>query len=100
VEELLRLHKEMADIETHIATMREQMNEYRARMDELHVQIVTLRAVKSTGKPLLGHLEKKLEEVSEKLSKATVDLVTLEERRMVARVKFEDGVAELSLDKK
>ena len=100
VEELLRLHKEMADIEQHISTMREQMNEYRARMDELHAQIVTLRAVKSTGRSLLTHLEKKLEEVSEKLSKSTVDLVTLEERRMVARVKFEDGVAELSLDKK
>ena len=100
LDELLRLHKEMADLETAIATMREQMGEYRLRMDELHAQIVTLRAVRGAGASLVSHLEKKLEEVSERLSKATVDLVTLEERRMVSRVKFEDGVAELSLDEK
>ena len=100
VEELLRLHKEMADIEQAITNTREQMGEYRVRMDELHAQIVTLRAVKSTGASLVSHLEKKLEEVSERLSKGTIDLVTLEERRMIARVKLEDGIAELSLDEK
>lgn len=99
VDELLRLHTELANLEQQIATMREQMAEYRTRMDELHAQIVTLRAVKTTGGNLLGHLEKKLQEVSEKLSKATVDLVTLQERQMVARVRFQDGVADLTLDK-
>ena len=44
VDELLRLHKEMANTEQQIETTREQMAEYRARMDELHAQIVTLKA--------------------------------------------------------
>ena len=69
------------------------------RMDELHVQIVTLRAVKSAG-PLMRSLETKLSEVSDKISKATIDLVTLQEKQMIARIHFQDGVADLTLEKK
>jgi hypothetical protein len=99
VGELLKLHKEMANTEQQIGTMRDQMGEYRARMDELHAQIVTLKAVKTAG-PLMQSLEKKLSEVSDKLSKSTIDLVGLQEKLMVARIKFQDGVADLSLEKK
>jgi hypothetical protein len=98
VADLLKLHQDMSKLEEQVATLREQMGEYRARMDELHAQIVTLRAVKTAG-PIMGHLEKKLQEVSDKLSHATVDLVGLQEKQMVARVRFQDGVAELSLEK-
>jgi outer membrane protein OmpA-like peptidoglycan-associated protein/flagellar biosynthesis chaperone FliJ len=98
VTELLRLHKEMANTDQHIATTRDQMGEYRTRMDELHAQIVTLKLVKSAG-PLMTSLEKKLQEVSDKLSKATIDLVALQEQLMVARIKFQDGIADLSLEK-
>ena len=98
VTELLKLHKEMASTDQHIATTRDQMGEYRTRMDELHAQIVTLKLVKSAG-PLMTSLEKKLQEVSDKLSKATIDLVALQEQLMVARIKFQDGIADLSLEK-
>ena len=64
----------------------------------VHAQLVTLKAVKTAG-PLMGHLEKKLQEVSEKLSKATVDVVTLQEKQMLARVELQTGIAELSLEK-
>jgi hypothetical protein len=97
VEELVNVQKEIGDDETRIATLRDQMNEYRARMDELHAQIVTLRAVKTAG-PLMTSLEKKLQEVSDKLSKATIDVVALQEKLMLARIKFQDGVADLSLE--
>jgi hypothetical protein len=99
VTELLRLNADMNKIEQQIQTLREQMNEYRARMDELHAQIVTLRAVKTAG-PIMANLEKKLQDVSDKVSKDTVELVGLQEKLMVARVRFQDGVADLSLDKK
>ncbi len=89
----------MANLEQQIASARDQMSEFRGRMDELHAQIVTLRAVKSSG-ALVQHLEKKLSEVSDKLSQRTIDLVGLEEKLMVARIRFQDGVAELSLEKK
>ncbi|MEZ4313066.1 MAG: DUF4139 domain-containing protein [Polyangiaceae bacterium] len=99
VDDLLKIQREIGNIEQKITTMREQMDEYRARMDELHVQLVSLKAVKTAG-PLMKSLEKKLDEVSEKLSKATVDLVTEQEKLMVAKIKFQDGVAELSLEPK
>lgn len=99
VAELVKLQQEIGNIEQRIETMREQMGEYRARMDELHAQIVTLRAVKTAG-PLMQSLEKKLAEVSDKLSKATIDLVAQQEKLMVARIRFQDGVADLSLEKK
>ncbi len=96
VAQLVKLQKEIGTIDEQIGTAREQMVEYRSRMDELHAQLVTLKVVRTAG-PLMGHLEKKLQEVSEKLSKATIDIVSLEEKRMVARVHFQDGVADLSL---
>jgi hypothetical protein len=97
VDELLHLNTEMANIEQKIATTRDQMAEYRTRMDELHAQIVTLRMVKTTSGALLNNLEKKLSEITDKLSKATVAVVGLQEQLMVARIRFQDGVAELSL---
>lgn len=100
VDELLKLNTEMANIEQKIASTREQMAEYRTRMDELHAQIVTLRAVKMTSGALLTNLEKKLGDISDKLSKATVAVVGLQEQLMVARIRFQDGVAELSLETK
>ena len=38
------------------------------------------------------------QESSDKLSKATIDVVALEEKLMLARIKFQDGVADLSLE--
>jgi len=99
IEKLLKLNADMSKIEQQITTAREQMGEYRMRMDELHAQLVTLKAVKTAG-PLMAHLEKKLQEVSEKLSKATVDVVSLQERAMVARISFQTGVGDLTLDAK
>jgi outer membrane protein OmpA-like peptidoglycan-associated protein/flagellar biosynthesis chaperone FliJ len=98
VSELLKLHKEMANTEQQIATIRDEMGEYRTRAEELHTQIVTLKLVKSAG-PLMTSLEKKLQEVNDRLSKATIDLVAYQEKLMVARIKFQDGVADLSLEK-
>lgn len=100
VDELLRLHTEMANIEQRIQTAREQMAEYKTRMDELHAQIVTLRAVRTTRGALLTNLEKKLSDITDKLSKATVAVVGLQEQHMVSKIRFQDGVAELSLEEK
>ena len=98
VEGLLKLNKEMADVDQRITTVREQMGEYRTRMNELHEQIFTLKAVRTAG-PLMQSLESKMQEISDKLSKATIEIVALEEKRMVAKVHFQDGVADLSLEK-
>ncbi len=96
--ELVRLNADMAKLEQQVATTREQMQEYRVRMNELHDQIFTLKAVRSAG-PLMVSLEAKMREISDKLSKATIDVVGLQEKQMIARIHFQDAVAELSLDK-
>jgi hypothetical protein len=98
VAELVKLQKEMANTDQQIATTHEAMGEYRARMDELHAQILTLKMVRTAG-PLMQSLERKMTEVSDKLSKATLDVVSLQEKLMVARIKFQDAVSELSLEK-
>jgi hypothetical protein len=36
--------------------------------------------------------------VSDRLSKSTIDVVSLEEKLMLARIRFQDGVADLSLE--
>ncbi len=100
VSELIKLQQEMGTIEQQIASAREQMGEFKQRMDELHAQLVTLRAVKNPQGNLMQHLEKKLQEVSEKMSKSTLDLVALQEKLMVARIRFQDGLADLSLERK
>ncbi len=97
IQKVLDRHAEMTKIDQQIATVHEQMAEYRTRMDELHAQLVTLKAVRTAG-PLMAHLEKKLQEISEKLSKATVEVVSLQEKLMVARVHFQTGVGELTLE--
>jgi hypothetical protein len=99
IEDLLKLNKDMADIQQKIQTTRDQMADYRERMDELHNQIFTLKAVK-TGGPLMASLQRKMMEVSDRLSKATIDVVNLQEKLMVSRIHFQDGVADLTLEKK
>jgi len=97
VGDLVKLQVGQANLEQRIATLREQMAEYRARMDELHAQVVTLKMVKTAG-PLMKSLESKLGETSDRVSKATIDIVGLEEQLMVSRITFQDRVAELSLE--
>ena len=97
VADLLKLQKETANIEQQIETTREQMQEYRTRMDELHGQILSLREVR-TGAVLLTALEKKMKDISDKVSGATIALVNLQETLMIARVHFQDAVAELTLE--
>jgi uncharacterized membrane-anchored protein YhcB (DUF1043 family) len=99
VAHLIKLQKETANIEQQINTTREQMQEYRERMDELHAQIVTLTEVK-TGAALLKDLQKKMQDISQKVSQATIQLVNLQERLMISRINFQDAVAELSLEDK
>jgi hypothetical protein len=96
---LLKTQQDLGNYEQRIATVRDQMAEYRLRQDELNGQIVTLRLVKTAG-PLMADLEKKLQDANDKVGKATGELVSLQEKAMIARIAFQDGVAELTLDKK
>jgi hypothetical protein len=97
MKKLLGLHKQMSDDQLQIESLRERMNDYRARMDELHVQIVSLEVVKSGGS-LTRHLKKKMEEISDRVQQATIALVDRQESLMLARIEFMDAVSELSME--
>ncbi len=98
VAKLVKLQQEIGNLEQKIETTKEQIGEYRTRQDELHVQIVSLKLVKAGG-PLMKDLEKKMQEMSDKLTKSTLDLVNQQEQLMMAKIRFQDAVAELTVKK-
>ncbi len=98
VTKIIKMQQEIGNLEQKVETKREEVSEYRARIDELHTQIFTLKAVK-TGGALMKDLEKKMMEMSDKLTKATIDLVSQQEQLMMARIRFQDAVSELTVKK-
>jgi len=96
IQALLATHRDAGDLQDKIATLRDQLNEYRQRSGELHAQVVTLKAVK-TGGGLMQTLRNRLAEISDRVQKATIDIVDTQEKLMLARVKFQNQLADLKL---
>jgi len=96
IEAMLTTHRGAADLDDKIATLRDQLGEYRARAGELHAQLVTLKAVR-TGGELMASLRGKLAETSDRIQKTTIALVDTQEQLMLTRVKFQNQLADLRL---
>ncbi len=94
---MLATHRSAGDLVDKIATLREQAGEYRSRAGELHAQLVTLKAVR-TGGELMSSLRSKLSETEDKIQKITISLVDTQEQLMLARVKFQNQLAELRVE--
>ena len=97
LDEIVKMHRELRDKQDRIDTVHRQMNDYRARVDEIHVQLVTLRRVPNAQK-LSRHLAQKMEEISDRLQKATLEVTDLEGQVLATRVALSDRLAELSLE--
>ncbi|HWU85857.1 MAG TPA: OmpA family protein [Kofleriaceae bacterium] len=93
---LLTVHRNLIDLAQEQDSLRRRLADYRERMDELHAQIITLQAVK-TGNDLMSHLKAKMKDISDRVQKTTIALVDQEEKIMLARVRFQDTLAELTL---
>jgi hypothetical protein len=93
---LLETHKAAADLDDKILTLRDQLAEYRARAGELHAQVVTLKLVK-TGGELMASLKSRLAETSDRMQKTTLSIVDTQEKLMLARLKFQNQLADLRL---
>ena len=93
---LLAIHKSLVDLTEAQVSLRRRLGDYRDRMDDLHGQILTLQAVK-TGSDLMSHLKAKMRDISDRVQKTTISLVDQEEKIMLARVRFQDTLAELTL---
>ncbi len=94
---LLAIHKSLIDLAQEQDSLRRRLGDYKERMDELHAQIVTLQAVK-TGNDLMSHLKTKMRDISDRVQKTTIALVDQEEKIMLARVRFQDAFAEMTLN--
>jgi len=95
--DLLKLNHSMANHRQAIESIRERMTDYRVRMDELHGQIVTLKAVRSGG-ALMKHLKRKMADISERVQRDTIKVVEHQEKLMLARIEFQDAISDLSLE--
>jgi hypothetical protein len=96
IEALLATQRSAADLVDKIATLREQLGEYRSRAGELHAQLVTLKAVK-TGGDLMTSLRGRLTETSDRVQKTTIAIVDAQEKLMLTRVRFANQLADLRL---
>ncbi len=96
LKDLLKLHHSMVDGKETMDSLRRRNAEYRLRMDELHDQILTLKKVKTAG-DLMRHLQAKMKDISNRVQKTTIEIVDTEEQIMLAKVKFQDALAELRL---
>ena len=72
------------------------MRVYRRRVDEINVQLVTLRKVPQAVR-LRRHLAKKMEEISNKLQDSTMELSDLKGKMMTLTIDLQDKIAELTL---
>jgi hypothetical protein len=74
------------------------MSVYRRRIDEVNVQLFTLKKVGQAGK-LRRHLQQKMEEISDKLQQATMETTQLKGDLMTLRIALQDRLAELTLER-
>ena len=90
-------HRAMVELDERLITIQAQTNVYRQRIEEINAQLVSLRRVTQAGE-LSRHLAKKMEEISQRLQKATIDAADLEAKRLTERVAMEDQLSELTLE--
>jgi hypothetical protein len=95
--QVLTMHRELGELDEKLTTISTQIDMYRARVDELNNQLVTLRKVPQAAE-LSRNLARKMAEISDKLQKATLDAASVEGERLTRRVALEDRLAELTLE--
>lgn len=95
--QIVERHRAMVELDERLVTIQAQSNVYRERIEEINAQLVSLRRV-SQASELSRHLAKKMEEISQRLQKATIDAADLEAKRLTERVAMEDQLSELTLE--
>jgi len=96
LESLLAIHREVIDTGEKIVNLRERLVEYRERNDELTMQVLSLKKVKSAAS-LQKNLTDKMKDISNRLQQTTIDIVDNQEKLMLAKVRFQDQLAEMTL---
>jgi len=98
LEQVVELHRQMAELQEKRETAVLQSETYRERIDELNAQLVSLRKV-AQAQVLSKNLAQKMDEISQRLQKLTLSIADIDGRVLAERVTLEDRLAELTLDK-
>jgi hypothetical protein len=96
LDEIVKSHTSSATLQQKIQVLGDQMDVYRTRIDELSDQLASLRKVKEAQK-LRGNLQTKMEEISNKLQSATMEMTDMQGQLMALRIDLQDKLADLSL---
>ncbi len=96
---IIASHKATENLQQKIGLLDEQLAVYRARIDEINVQLFSLKKVPQAAK-LRGHLAKRMEEISDKLQASTLELSELKGELMTLRIDLQDQLADLTLEQK
>ncbi len=95
--EIVDAHRAAQNLREKIGVLHEQMAVYRGRVEELTLQLLSLKKVREADKLRLS-LQKKSQEINEKLQKATIEVTDREGELMTMRIELEDKIAELTLE--
>jgi hypothetical protein len=98
LEQIVEAHRAMAELEERRQTAALQSQTYRERIDELNAQLVSLRKV-TQAQALSRNLAQKMDEISQRLQKLTISVADFDGQILAERVKLQDRLAELTLNK-
>ncbi|HET9930190.1 MAG TPA: DUF4139 domain-containing protein [Polyangiaceae bacterium] len=98
LEQVIEMHRAMSELEERRQTASLQADTYRERIDELNAQLVSLRKVPQ-AQALSRNLAQKMDEISQRLQKLTIQMADYDGQITAERVKLEDRLAELTLAK-
>jgi hypothetical protein len=98
LEQVVELHRQMAALQEKRETAELQSQTYRVRIDELNAQLVSLRRV-TQAQSLSRNLAQKMDEISQRLQKLTLQVADIDGQILAQRVTLEDRLAELTLEK-
>jgi hypothetical protein len=98
LEQIVEAHRAMAELEERRQTTALQSQTYRERIEELNAQLVSLRKV-TQAQALSRNLAQKMDDISQRLQKLTIQVADLDGQLLAERVKLQDRLAELTLVK-
>ncbi|MEM9693146.1 MAG: DUF4139 domain-containing protein [Myxococcota bacterium] len=96
LEAVLQAHRKRSNLEEKIQLAHEQLGVYRARVDELNFQLLSLKKVRQAEK-LRRHLTQKMESISDALQKLTLQIAEQKGELMALRIDLQNKLADLSL---
>ena len=98
LEQVVELHRQMGELQEKRQTAELQSQTYRERIEELNAQLVSLRKV-TQAQALSRNLAQKMDEISQRLQKLTLQVADIDGQILAQRVTLEDRLAELTLGK-